>query len=58
MTGGGPGGATSVLVEQIYSRAFLDFSFGAASAEAIVLLVMIALIAWLQFRALKSDIQY
>lgn len=58
MTGGGPGGATSVLVEQIYSRAFLDFSFGAASAEAMVLLIMIALVAWLQFRALKSDIQY
>lgn len=58
MTGGGPGGATSVLVEQIYSRAFLDFNFGAASAQAVVLLVMIAAVAWIQFRFLRSDVQY
>jgi multiple sugar transport system permease protein len=58
MTGGGPGGATTVLVEQIYSRAFGDFDFGAASAQAVVLLVLIAGVAWLQFRALRSDVQY
>lgn len=58
MTGGGPGGATTVLVEQIYTRAFLDFSFGAASAQAVVLVGLIAAVAWAQFRALKSDIQY
>lgn len=58
MTGGGPGGATSVLVEQIYTRAFLDFNFGTASAQSIVLLVLIAGVAWLQFRTLRSDVQY
>ena len=58
MTGGGPGGATSVLVYQIYSRAFLDFDFGAAAAQSVLLLVLIATIAWVQFRALRSDIQY
>lgn len=57
-TGGGPGGSTSVLVEQIYSRAFLDFDFGAASAQAVVLLVLIAAVAWVQFRTLRSDVQY
>lgn len=58
MTGGGPGGATSVLVEQIYSRAFLDFNFGAASAQAVVLLGLIGAVAWVQFRTMRSDIQY
>jgi multiple sugar transport system permease protein len=58
MTGGGPGGATTVLVEQIYSRAFGEFDFGAASAQAMVLLALIAGVAWMQFRALKSDVEY
>lgn len=58
MTGGGPGGSTSVLVQQIYTRAFLDFNFGAASAEAVILLLLIAGIAWLQFKVLRSDVEY
>ncbi len=58
MTGGGPAGATTVLVEQIYSRAFLDFDFGTASAQAVILLLLIAAIAWVQFRTLRGDVQY
>ena len=58
MTGGGPGGATTVLVEQIYTRAFLDFDFGAAAAQSVVLMVLIVAIAWAQFRSLRSDVQY
>ena len=58
LTGGGPGGATSVLVEQIYTRAFLDFNFGGASAEAMVLLLLIGGIAWGQFRTMRGEVQY
>lgn len=58
MTGGGPGGATSVLVYQIYSKAFLDFDFGAAAAQSVVLLALIAAVAWGQFTTLKTDVQY
>jgi multiple sugar transport system permease protein len=58
MTGGGPGGATTVLVEQIYSRAFGDFDFGAAGAQAMVLLALIAGVAWMQFRALRGEVEY
>src|SRR5262249_29418173 len=56
MTGGGPAGSTSVLVQQIYTRAFLDFNFGSASAEAMVLLVLIAGVAWFQFRFLRGKV--
>ena len=38
-------GATTVLVEQIYTTAFLGFDFGSASAQAVLLLLMIAAIA-------------
>ena len=58
MTGGGPGGATSVLVEQIYARAFLDFDFGLASAQSVVLLILVASVAWVQFRVLRGSEQY
>lgn len=58
MTGGGPAGATSVLVQQVYTRAFLDFDFGAASALAMVLLALVGLVAWLQFRLLKGHSEY
>lgn len=58
MTGGGPGGATSVIVYQIYSKAFLDFDFGAAAAQSVILLALIAAVAGVQFKTLKSDVQY
>lgn len=58
MTGGGPAGATTVVVEQIYTKAFLNFDFGAASAQSMVLLLMIAAVAWGQFTALKGETQY
>lgn len=58
MTGGGPAGSTTVLVERIYTSAFLSFDFGSASAQAVILLLMIAAIAWVQFRTLRSDVQY
>jgi multiple sugar transport system permease protein len=58
MTGGGPAGATTVLVERIYTDAFLGFDFGSASAQAVILLVLIAAVSSLQFRALAGETQY
>lgn len=58
MTGGGPAGSTTVLVEQIYTDAFRSFDFGGASAQAVILLVLIAAVSSLQFRAMGTDVQY
>lgn len=58
MTGGGPAGATSVLVERIYTDAFLGFDFGSAAAQSVVLLVLIAAVSAFQFRALTGEVQY
>ena len=58
MTGGGPAGATTVMVEQIYSRAFLGFDFGSAAAQSVVLLLAIAAVAWGQFGAMRGETQY
>lgn len=58
MTGGGPAGATTVMVHQIYTSAFESFEFGSASAQSVVLLLLISAVAWGQFRTMSSDIQY
>ena len=50
LTGGGPGDATKVLGLLIYDKAFKSFSMGQASALAMVLFVIVALIGALQFK--------
>lgn len=49
MTKGGPGRATSVLVLKIYEDAFVDFKFGYASAEAMILFLLILFVTLIQF---------
>ena len=53
MTGGGPGHATNTIAFRIYQQAFLYFSFGKASAMAIILLLIILTITVLQIKAFE-----
>lgn len=48
MTKGGPGGATSTLVMEIYKQGFTQFDMGYASALAMVLLLIIVTISVIQ----------
>ncbi len=58
MTDGGPSYATTTLVYLIYESAFRYFDFGLASAQAVVLFLLILILAVLQFRLLASDVEY
>ncbi len=58
MTGGGPGYATNTIVYSIWRTGFRFGDYGLASAQAFLLFVVIATISVLQFRALRSDVQY
>jgi multiple sugar transport system substrate-binding protein len=58
MTNGGPGYATTPLVMSIYRRGFEFFEFGVASAQALVLFAMVVIVSVLQFKFLKSDVEY
>ena len=49
MTKGGPGRATSVLVLKIYEDAFTNYKFGYASAEAMILFLLIFFVTVIQF---------
>lgn len=52
LTGGGPGNATNSLSTLIYKNAFQFGLFGSSIAMALVLLVMVALVSAIQYRAL------
>jgi multiple sugar transport system permease protein len=58
MTRGGPNYATTNLVFSIYEYGFIRFDFGRASAVAIILLVITVSLAIVQFRVLRSNVEY
>lgn len=58
LTQGGPGRATYVLPYLVYKDAFEGFKFGLASAEAMVLLVIVFTISIVQFRLQKKLVVY
>ncbi|GAB2673579.1 carbohydrate ABC transporter permease [Thalassiella azotivora] len=60
LTRGGPDGATTTLVYSIYDQAFANnnSNFGAASAQAIVLLVVVLVITAVQFGVLERKVFY
>ncbi|MEA5009214.1 carbohydrate ABC transporter permease [Clostridium tyrobutyricum] len=58
MTTGGPGEATNVLVYSIYKDAFYNNRFGVASAESIILFLIMLIITLFQFRYEKKKVFY
>lgn len=58
MTRGGPQFSTTTIVYMIYDTAFKQFQFGPASAMAMVLFVITALFALVQFRWLGQEVEY
>jgi multiple sugar transport system permease protein len=55
ITGGGPLNSTNLLVYYIYDRAFGKFEFGQAAAAAIVLLMVTAIIVYLQLKTWQNN---
>ena len=50
LTEGGPANATSVVTYQIYQTAFQEFRMGLASAQSVVLLLLLVVLAYLSRR--------
>ncbi|SDG93317.1 carbohydrate ABC transporter membrane protein 1, CUT1 family (TC 3.A.1.1.-) [Planococcus glaciei] len=55
MTGGGPNNTTEIIATYIYDIAFRNYQFGYASAISVIFMIIIAIITFLQFKALRSD---
>lgn len=58
LTNGGPNGATNVLSMSIYNQAFQNYRMGYASALAIVLFLVAAILSVLQFAISKKWVHY
>jgi len=60
MTAGGPGypGATETVGYLIYSSAFGAFNLGYASAQSVVLFVVIMIFSLIQFRLFSANVEY
>jgi multiple sugar transport system permease protein len=57
-TGGGPAGATNVIVFELYRTAFEYFDMGYASAMAYVLFAILFILTLIQFRTVGSRVHY
>lgn len=58
MTGGGPDNATTMAGLLIFNRAFKYFEYGEACAQALLLAMIIAVFAILQFKVSANDVEY
>lgn len=58
LTSGGPNYATSTIMYLLYETAFKQYRFGYANAMGVILAVIIAVISFLQFKFLGSDVDY
>lgn len=54
LTAGGPGQATSTLVQYIYTQSFRNYRMGYGSAAAVVLFAIIFVVTVIQFRGQKK----
>ena len=56
LTAGGPGNATITMSHYIYNQAFLGVpNFGYTSAMAFVILIMVAVLAFVQMKVGEKD---
>jgi len=55
LTQGGPGTATLVMVYDIYNKAFISWKLGLASAEAMILFIMVLIVTLFQFKFETTD---
>jgi multiple sugar transport system permease protein len=58
MTGGGPAGATTTLVHQIYNAAFKALDMGYAAAMSFVLFGIILVVSLFSIRAIRGEVAY
>jgi ABC-type sugar transport system permease subunit len=58
LTKGGPADATNVVVYSIYREAFFNFQTGYASAQAVILFVILMILTAIQFLGLERRVHY
>ena len=58
LTKGGPSNETNLIVYSIYREAFVNYQFGSASAQAVVLFILILIMTVMQFKLGERKVHY
>jgi sn-glycerol 3-phosphate transport system permease protein len=58
LTKGGPGQATTILVYKVYNDGFRGQDLGGSSAQSVVLMVIVILLTFVQFRFIERRVHY
>lgn len=58
LTSGGPNNSTNLMVYRLYKDAFVNFRFGSAAAQGVILFVVIFLISQLQTKLTERMVTY
>ena len=58
LTQGGPVNSTNVIVYSIYREAFVNFQHGTASAQAVILFLIILVLTVIQFKLSEKKVHY
>ena len=57
-TGGGPAQATTTLVYKVYQDGFVGLNLGSSSAQSVLLMLIVMLLTFVQFRFVERRVQY
>jgi len=58
LTKGGPGQSTTILVYKVYNDGFRGQDLGGSSAQSVVLMVIVILLTFVQFRFIERKVHY
>jgi len=58
LTKGGPGQSTTILVYKVYNDGFRGQDLGGSSAQSVVLMVVVILLTFVQFRFIERKVHY
>ena len=58
VTGGGPSGATNILVYKVFRDGFLGLDLGGSAAQSVVLMVIVIGLTVVQFRYIERKVHY
>jgi sn-glycerol 3-phosphate transport system permease protein len=58
LTQGGPGQATNILVYKVYNDGFRGQDLGSSSAQSVILMVIMVVLTFIQFRFIERRVHY
>ena len=55
---GGPSKATETLIYKVFNDGFIGLDFGGSSAQSVVLMLIVMVLTFLQFRYVERKVTY